>query len=141
MPISAHRRSGFSRWEAPVNTEATLPKCSTNLRQRPGPRAGVNDNASQRHGVRGGRRDSYGHNPPSLTELEAAGVPPAAAQSIALGKSLELANEEIVRAASVGAQVVTLDAPSYPQRLKQIYDPRSCSMSAEMWQCCRSRGL
>jgi DNA processing protein len=59
----------------------------------------------------------------SLTELEAAGVPAAAAQSIALGKSLELANEEIVRAASVGAQVVTLDDPSYPQRLKQIYDP------------------
>ncbi len=59
----------------------------------------------------------------SLTELEASGVPATAAQSIALGKSLELANEEVVRAASVGAQLVTLDDPEYPQLLKQIYDP------------------
>src|SRR5690349_7869098 len=54
----------------------------------------------------------------SLTELEASGVPATAAQSIALGKSLELANEEVVRAASVGAQLVTLDDPEYPQVLK-----------------------
>src|SRR5512140_2290617 len=59
----------------------------------------------------------------SLTELEAAGLPSAAAQSIALGKSQESAQEELVRAAAVGAQVITLDDPAYPARLKQIYDP------------------
>jgi DNA processing protein len=59
----------------------------------------------------------------SLTELEAAGLPAAAAQSIALGKSAELAQEEMVRAASVAAQIVTLDDPAYPPLLKQIYDP------------------
>src|SRR5512146_2091350 len=59
----------------------------------------------------------------SLTELEAAGLPSAAAQAIALGKSQELAQEEMVRAAAVGAHIVTLDDPAYPPRLKQIYDP------------------
>jgi DNA processing protein len=59
----------------------------------------------------------------SLTELEAAGLQAAAAQSIALGKSAELAQEEMVRAASVGAQILTLDDPAYPPLLKQIYDP------------------
>ena len=58
-----------------------------------------------------------------LTELEAAGLQAAAAQSIALGKSAELAQEEMVRAASVGAQILTLDDPAYPPLLKQIYDP------------------
>jgi len=59
----------------------------------------------------------------SLTELEAAGLAAVAAQSIALGKSAELAQEELVRAASVGAQILTLDDAGYPERLKQIYDP------------------
>jgi DNA processing protein len=59
----------------------------------------------------------------SLTELEAAGLPAAAAQAIALGKAAELAQEEMVRAASVGAQILTLDDPTYPPLLKQIYDP------------------
>ena len=59
----------------------------------------------------------------TLTELEAAGLHATAAQSIALGKSVELAQEEMVRAASVGAQIVTLDDPAYPPLLKQIYDP------------------
>ncbi len=59
----------------------------------------------------------------TLTELEAAGLPPPAAQAIALGKSQEMAQEEMVRAAALGAQIVTLDDPGYPPRLKQIYDP------------------
>jgi DNA processing protein len=59
----------------------------------------------------------------TLTELEAAGLPATAAQSIALGKSAELAQEEMVCAASVGAQILTLDDPAYPPLLKQIYDP------------------
>jgi DNA processing protein len=59
----------------------------------------------------------------SLTELEAAGVMAASAQSIALGRSLESANEELVRAASAGAHVLTLDDDDYPAQLREIYDP------------------
>src|SRR5437588_11751252 len=44
----------------------------------------------------------------SLTELEAAGIPAEAAQSVALGKSLPAAAEELIRAVSsrVGFQRV-----------------------------------
>jgi DNA processing protein len=59
----------------------------------------------------------------SLTELEAAGLQAQSAQAIALGKSLEDAGEEMVRAAASGAQVLTLDDRSYPERLREIYDP------------------
>jgi DNA processing protein len=59
----------------------------------------------------------------SLTSLEAAGIPAASAQSLATGKSLELADEELVRAHVAGANIVTLDAPAYPTQLRQIYDP------------------
>lgn len=59
----------------------------------------------------------------SLTELEAVGLEAAAAQSIALGKSVELANDSLARAAEVGARVLPLSDPDYPVRLKQIYDP------------------
>jgi len=59
----------------------------------------------------------------SLTELEAAGLPVASAQAIAGGKSLAAAEEELLRAASVGAQIVTFDENAYPERLREIYDP------------------
>ena len=59
----------------------------------------------------------------SLTELEAVGLDAAAAQAIALGKSLEQANDALARAAQVGARVLPLSDPEYPVRLKQIYDP------------------
>jgi len=59
----------------------------------------------------------------SLTELEAMQLPAEAAQSIALGKSLEMAEEEFAKAAAAGATVVTLDCPEYPQHLAEIYDP------------------
>jgi len=59
----------------------------------------------------------------SLTELEAVGLTAAAAQAIALGKSLEQANDALARAAEVGARVVPLSDVEYPPRLKQIYDP------------------
>jgi DNA processing protein len=59
----------------------------------------------------------------SLTELEGAGLPAVAAQAIALGKSSELAQEEMVRAVSLGAQILTLDDEGYPPMLRQIYDP------------------
>jgi DNA processing protein len=59
----------------------------------------------------------------SLTSLEAAGIPAPAAQSLATGKSLELADEELVRARAAGVTMVTLDDPTYPAQLRQIYDP------------------
>ena len=59
----------------------------------------------------------------SLTGLEGAGLRAESAQCIALGKALELAEEELVRAASAGAEIVTLDDDAYPTALKNIYDP------------------
>jgi DNA processing protein len=51
----------------------------------------------------------------SLTELEACGIPAASAQSIALGKSLELAAAELDHAREAGAAVVVPgDAVSPP---------------------------
>jgi DNA processing protein len=59
----------------------------------------------------------------SLTELEGGGLQAVSAQSIATGRSLALAEEEMVRATAAGAQVVTLDDAAYSPLLKQIYDP------------------
>ena len=59
----------------------------------------------------------------SLTELEATGLPAAAAQSVALGKSLQAAEEERVKAEAAGAQIVCVADERYPERLKEIYDP------------------
>lgn len=59
----------------------------------------------------------------SLTELEAAGIQAVSAQSLATGRSVELAQEEHVRATTAGAQVIPFDSPAYPQNLRQIYDP------------------
>ena len=59
----------------------------------------------------------------SLTELEAAGLPAQAAQSLGTGHSIELAHDEIARAAGAGTKLLTLDHAQYPARLRQIYDP------------------
>jgi DNA processing protein len=59
----------------------------------------------------------------SLTELEAAGIQVASAQSLGTGRSMELAHDELGRAAAAGVSVVCLDDASYPTQLKQIYDP------------------
>jgi len=59
----------------------------------------------------------------SLTELESTGMQAVSAQSIATGKSAELAREEVARAAAVGVTVVSLEDLCYPPRLKEIYDP------------------
>jgi DNA recombination-mediator protein A len=59
----------------------------------------------------------------SLTELEPAGLRAASAQSIFTGKSLDLAQQKMVKVSDAKADVVTLDDPRYPQRLKEIYDP------------------
>jgi DNA processing protein len=59
----------------------------------------------------------------TLTELESAGIPAVSAQSVATGKSAEMAREEIANARAAGAIVLTMDDPAYPPRLKEIYDP------------------
>ena len=58
-----------------------------------------------------------------LTALEATGIQAVSAQSLATGKSGELASEEMARAASAGIVMLAFDDPSYPPRLKEIYDP------------------
>jgi DNA processing protein len=59
----------------------------------------------------------------SLTELESTGIQAVSAQSLATGKSAELAREEIARAADAAVTLLSLDDPAYPIRLKEIYDP------------------
>ncbi len=49
--------------------------------------------------------------------------PAAAAQSIALGKSLELAADEFDHAKEAGASVIVAGDAEYPRRLLEIYDP------------------
>jgi DNA processing protein len=59
----------------------------------------------------------------SLTELESTGIQAVSAQSIATGKSAELAREEIARATAAGVTVISGEDSCYPPRLKEIYDP------------------
>jgi len=59
----------------------------------------------------------------SLTELEATGLLAVSAQSLGTGKSLELAQEELAKISAAGVAILPLDAPAYPSRLKEIYDP------------------
>ena len=59
----------------------------------------------------------------SLTELESTGIQAISAQSIATGKSAEMAREEIARAAAAGVTVLSCEDVCYPSRLKEIYDP------------------
>ena len=59
----------------------------------------------------------------SLTELESTGIQAVSAQSLATGRSGELAREELARSADAGVTVISMDDASYPPRLKEIYDP------------------
>jgi DNA processing protein len=59
----------------------------------------------------------------SLTELEAAGLPAATAQSLGTGRSVELAHDELAKATAAGIACLALDDAAYPPRLRQIYDP------------------
>ena len=58
-----------------------------------------------------------------LTELEASGIQAVSAQSIATGKSAGLAREEMARASAAAVTILSIGDPSYPTRLKEIYDP------------------
>ena len=59
----------------------------------------------------------------SLTELESTEIQAVSAQSIATGKSAELAREELARASQAGVRILCIEDALYPSRLKEIYDP------------------
>lgn len=59
----------------------------------------------------------------SRSELEAAGLASAVAQSIASGCSFEDAVAQKEKLAQAGAELVPLTDPRYPLRLKEIFDP------------------
>jgi DNA processing protein len=59
----------------------------------------------------------------SLTELEATGMRAVSAQALATGKSMELAQDEVARAAQAKAAIISLSSTEYPPRLREIYDP------------------
>ena len=74
----------------------------------------------------------------SLTELEGTGTKAVSAESIATGKSAELAGEEISRAAGGGVTIASGEDICYPQRLEEIYDPRWGYRFGAIPQCCGS---
>ncbi len=59
----------------------------------------------------------------SLTDLEATGLQAVSAQALGTGRSIEMAHDEIGRAAAQGVEVIAFGNDSYPSQLKQIYDP------------------
>lgn len=59
----------------------------------------------------------------NLTQLESTGIQAVSAQSLATGKSAELAREELARSRDAGVSIIGLDDALYPTRLKEIYDP------------------
>jgi DNA processing protein len=58
----------------------------------------------------------------SLTELESTGSKAVSAQSVATGKSAELAREEMARAAAAGVTALSPEDACYASRLQEIYD-------------------
>ncbi len=61
----------------------------------------------------------------SLTELEGAGLPAAAAQFCFDGRGRKVAEEEMRRVHEQGAHLLTPDMDAYPGPLLEIYDPPS----------------
>jgi DNA processing protein len=59
----------------------------------------------------------------SASELEACGLSPAQARNVASGCSFEDAVDQQQRILDTGAQFITIHDPSYPQRLREIFDP------------------
>jgi DNA processing protein len=59
----------------------------------------------------------------SRSELEAAGLAPAVAQSIASGCAFEDAVAQREKLIQAGAELIPLTDPRYPPRLKEIFDP------------------
>ncbi|HEX3662664.1 MAG TPA: DNA-processing protein DprA [Acidobacteriaceae bacterium] len=58
-----------------------------------------------------------------LTQLEGLQFPAQAAQMIDTGEAGKAADEELARVAETGAALVTYHDETYPERLREIYDP------------------
>jgi DNA processing protein len=59
----------------------------------------------------------------SLTTLESLRLPAAVAQAVRSQKPLRDAEKELAEIRKNGCRLLTWDEPSYPQRLREIYDP------------------
>ena len=59
----------------------------------------------------------------SLTELESLSIPASAAQFLFDGKGRQVAEQQQMRAAESGAQILCFGDELYPERLREIYDP------------------
>ena len=59
----------------------------------------------------------------SRSELEAAGLSPAVAQSVASGCAFEEAAEQHEKIAKLGVVLIPITDPRYPARLREIFDP------------------
>ena len=59
----------------------------------------------------------------ALTEIEGLRFPAEAAQFVFYGKARAAAEAEAKRAAELGVGILTFGCASYPERLKEIYDP------------------
>ncbi len=59
----------------------------------------------------------------SLTELEGLGMPAQSAQFIFEGKARTAAEDEMKRVGEAGGTVLTPEDETYPERLREIYDP------------------
>ena len=59
----------------------------------------------------------------SRTELEAAGLGGALAQSVSSGCTFEEAASQQEKMAACGAELITIGDPRYPQSLREIFDP------------------
>ncbi len=59
----------------------------------------------------------------SLTELEGAGMPAAAAQFCFDGRAAKAAEDEMRRVEEAGGWLLTLEDAAYPDALRNIYDP------------------
>ena len=59
----------------------------------------------------------------SASELEAAGLTPAQARNLATGSSFEDAVDQQEKLLKAGAELISIQDPRYPQRLREIFDP------------------
>jgi DNA processing protein len=59
----------------------------------------------------------------SASELEATGLSPAQAHNVATGCSYEDALDQQQKMMASGADLITIQDPRYPQRLREIFDP------------------
>ena len=59
----------------------------------------------------------------SLTELESLNFPASSAQFLFTGKARTEAEREVVRAGEQGGKILTYEEESYPERLREIFDP------------------